>query len=78
MCGHDHNLQILKEDGGVNFVIAGAGGADLYDFGEKAYGRSTFRAKTHGFAVLETDATALDVRLVDSEGKELSALHLIR
>jgi hypothetical protein len=78
ICGHDHNLQILEEDGGVNFVVAGAGGASLYDFEQKEYGRSSFRAKTYGFAVLEADAEALNVRLVDTDGKELRALQLAK
>jgi hypothetical protein len=78
ICGHDHNLQILEEDGGVHFVVAGAGGASLYDFEQKDYARSSFRAKTNGFAVLEADAGALNVRLVDTDGKELRALQLTK
>ena len=26
LCGHDHNLQALKSDGGVRFFVAGGGG----------------------------------------------------
>ena len=76
LCGHDHNLQILKEDGGVHFVVAGAGGAGLYDFEQQDYSRSTFKAKAYGFAVIEADRKTLNVRLVDTDGKELSALKL--
>jgi tartrate-resistant acid phosphatase type 5 len=76
LCGHDHNLQILKEDGGVHFVVAGAGGAGLYDFEQQDYSRSTFKAKVYGFAVIEADRKTLNVRLVDTDGKELSALKL--
>jgi 3',5'-cyclic AMP phosphodiesterase CpdA len=76
ICGHDHNLQILKADGGVNFVVAGGGGAGLYDFEQEEYTRSVFKAKAYGFAVIEADRTNLNVRLVNAEGKELSALKL--
>lgn len=71
ICGHDHNLQVLEPEGGVHFVVAGAGGAGLYEFEQENYSRSKFRAKTFGFAVIEADAKALTVRLVDSGGKEL-------
>jgi len=76
ICGHDHNLQTLKEEGGVHFVVAGGGGAGLYDFMQKGYGRNTFKEKTNGFAVIEADRQHLKVRLVNAEDQELTALDL--
>jgi predicted MPP superfamily phosphohydrolase len=76
ICGHDHNLQILKPDGGVHFVVAGGGGAGTYEFIQKDYVRSVFKEQAHGFAILEADRERLTVRLVNVEGKELSALEL--
>jgi tartrate-resistant acid phosphatase type 5 len=75
ICGHDHNLQILKPEDGVNFVVAGSGGASTYELDED-YTRTAFQAQTHGFAVIELDRDSLDVRLIDNTGKELSVLPL--
>jgi hypothetical protein len=75
ICGHDHNLQILKPQEGVHFVVAGGGGAGTYELDED-YTRSVFKAQTHGFAVIEVDDDSLDVRLIDVSGKELSVLPL--
>jgi tartrate-resistant acid phosphatase type 5 len=58
ICGHDHNLQILKPQGGVHYVVAGGGGAGLYEFTQKDYTRNTFKAKANGFAVIEADPRA--------------------
>jgi phosphodiesterase/alkaline phosphatase D-like protein len=30
LCGHDHNLQHLKPESGLHFVVAGGGGASTY------------------------------------------------
>jgi len=78
ICGHDHNLQLLKEDGGVHFVVAGGGGAGLYDFVQKNYDRSTFKEKTNGFAVIEADRGTLRVRLINVEGEELTSMELAK
>ncbi|MPZ21477.1 MAG: hypothetical protein GEV06_26845 [Luteitalea sp.] len=60
----------------MNFVVAGAGGAALYDLRQEDYARSTVKEKQHGFAVIEVDRQALNVRLVNSEGEELGVLEL--
>ena len=78
LCGHDHNLQVLKPDGAVHFVVAGGGGAGLYDFEKDDYPWSDFKEKSNGFAILEADRATFTVRLVDADGKELSALKLTR
>jgi hypothetical protein len=68
-CGHDHNLQALAPDGGVHFFIAGGGGAGLYQI--RPHERTTFASSSHGFSIIEADATQLTVRLVDAAGKSV-------
>lgn len=72
--GHDHNLQELKPEGGTHFFVMGAGGAGLYDFNE--YPRSLFKAKEHGFGVIEATSTTLDISLVGLNGAVLHARRL--
>jgi hypothetical protein len=69
ICGHDHNLQVLRPESGVRFYVAGAGGAGLYDL--RPYERTIFASRTNGFAVLEADAARLTVRLIDSAGQQI-------
>ncbi len=68
ICGHDHNLQHLRPEGGVHFFVAGGGGAGTYEL--KEYERTIFKAQTHGFAALEADANQLKVRLVGADGAQ--------
>lgn len=69
IAGHDHNLQVFKPEGKLHFVVAGGGGANLYDM--KQYGRAQFKSKTHGFAVIEVNEHRIEVKLIDSSGKTL-------
>lgn len=69
ICGHDHNLQRLRPEGGVHFIVAGGGGAGSYEL--KEYERAIFKAQTHGFAALEVDARQLKVRLVGADGTQV-------
>ena len=67
VCGHDHNLQALKSDGGVRFFVAGGGGAGLYPLRE--YERSIFATSGHGFAIIDANASRIKVSFVDITGK---------
>jgi tartrate-resistant acid phosphatase type 5 len=69
ICGHDHNLQHVRPEGGVHFFVAGGGGAGTYEL--KDYERTIFKAQTHGFASLEADAKQLKVRLVRADGAQV-------
>lgn len=69
LCGHDHNLQELRNDGSVHFFIDGAGGGTLY--ATKSYDRSLFKSKSNGFAVLEADVDHLTVRFIGVDGGEI-------
>lgn len=69
ICGHDHNLQHVRPEGGVHFFVAGGGGAGTYELNE--YQRTIFKAQTHGFAVLEAEAKQLKLRLVRADGTQI-------
>lgn len=64
LCGHDHNLQVLKPEQGTHFIVAGGGGAGSY--GIKPYDRSVFSKSTYGFSILEADASRLTVKLIET------------
>jgi len=74
VCGHDHNLQVLRPEEGLHFVVAGGGGASTYQI--KPYERSVFKKSTYGFAVLEAGGERLGVRLIDIAGEQVYE-HLI-
>jgi tartrate-resistant acid phosphatase type 5 len=67
LCGHDHNLQVLRPEGNLHFYIAGGGGAGLYEL--RPYERSLFATRANGFAVIDADPLQLSVSLVDGTGK---------
>jgi tartrate-resistant acid phosphatase type 5 len=69
IAGHDHNLQHLKAEGGINFFVSGGGGAGLYEVSLTE--RSLFKSQTNGFAVIEAYKTRLKVSFVGADGKEL-------
>src|SRR5262249_21167323 len=71
LCGHDHDLQHLKEEEGVHFFVAGGGGAKTR--APHAGPRSLFARAGHGFAVLDADDSSLTVRFLDDDSKELYA-----
>ena len=70
LAGHHHSLQHLKPEGGVHFVISGAGGATAYPVDEKAE-IALFARSVHGFTVLEADAEELTFRHIGADGEEL-------
>jgi tartrate-resistant acid phosphatase type 5 len=69
LAGHDHNLQHLRAEGGVNFFTSGGGGAGLYEVGTTE--RALFKSETNGFAVIEAERNSIEVSFVGSDGKEL-------
>jgi hypothetical protein len=62
ICGHEHDLQHLKPEGGVHFFISGGGGARVRPI-ESGH-RSLFSASSYGFSVLQADEKELLVRFV--------------
>jgi hypothetical protein len=62
ICGHEHDLQHLKPEGGVHFFISGGGGARVRPI--ESGPRSLFSASAYGFSVLEANENELVVRFV--------------
>jgi tartrate-resistant acid phosphatase type 5 len=70
LAGHYHSMQHLVPVNGVNFFIAGGGGASAYDVG-KADSVTKFVTKEHGFAVLDVTDTTFAVRFIDEHDHQL-------
>jgi tartrate-resistant acid phosphatase type 5 len=75
LAGHYHSMQHIRPKNGVNFFIAGGGGASAYDVG-KPDSLATFVTKEHGFAVLEATDSTFTVRFIDEHAKPLYATTL--
>ena len=77
LCGHDHNLQGLKEEDGVHFYVSGGGGAGLYDFRQPNYSHSEFKQKKNGFSVIEADQKEFKLHFIGTNGEDLytSTIH---
>ncbi len=69
LCGHDHDLQHLREEGGVHFFVSGGGGAGTRPLHPDP--REIFGVNEHGFATLEIVPDAVTVRFVASDGRML-------
>ncbi len=66
--GHNHFQEYIKEDG-RHYIIQGAGGADLHGVKESIVQASGyFRAKRHGFAILEVSSNSIKVEYFDVTG----------
>jgi hypothetical protein len=70
LCGHEHDLQHLAPDGGVQFAIVGGGGAEPRPVSPGP--RSLFAASKNGFGVIEASKSTLTVTYV---GADLQILH---
>jgi tartrate-resistant acid phosphatase type 5 len=75
LAGHYHSMQHLRPKNGVNFFIAGGGGASAYDVGT-VDSLTKFVTKEHGFAVLDATDSTFTVRFIDEHAKELYATTL--
>jgi tartrate-resistant acid phosphatase type 5 len=62
LSGHDHDLEALEPEGGVHFFVSGGAGRHLRDF-ERTGCQRWGTASSYGFAVLETDATGLSLKV---------------
>jgi hypothetical protein len=69
LCGHDHDLRHIAPEEGVQFVLAGGGGAQTRPVTPGP--RSLFAASKNGFAVVEATATKATVMLMDEDLKVL-------
>jgi tartrate-resistant acid phosphatase type 5 len=69
LAGHDHDMEHLRT-GGVEYVICGAGGAELRA-PRHAQPESIFRATTYGFVEFNIDEKSLGFRFLDTELRSL-------
>jgi hypothetical protein len=71
LAGHHHSMQHLAPVDGVNFFIAGGGGAGSYQVGGESDPHIYFAKQENGFAVLDISSTAFGVRFIDKDGKQI-------
>ncbi|MDB6028688.1 MAG: hypothetical protein JWM68_4911 [Verrucomicrobiales bacterium] len=71
LSGHDHNLQHLKVDGyKTNFVVSGAGGAEMYEVTPSGRG---FSKAILGFNHIHVTTDSVTVQFIDVDGQCLHA-----
>jgi tartrate-resistant acid phosphatase type 5 len=70
LCGHDHDLQHIAPEDGVQFVLVGGGGALPRPVTPGP--KSLFSASKNGFGVIEATRTTLTVKYV---GEDQAILH---
>jgi tartrate-resistant acid phosphatase type 5 len=70
LAGHHHSLQHLKPEGGVHFIISGAGGASSYTVNEQEP-RALFAKSVHGFTVLESTERELTIKHIGADAGQL-------
>jgi predicted MPP superfamily phosphohydrolase len=76
LSGHEHSLQHLKSEGYTHQFISGAGSELTKVTAGISYSR--FQASEHGFMYFAIDATRLNVRAINSEGKVLYQTELTK
>jgi len=69
LAGHDHILNHVKAEGGVEFLVSGGGGAGLYKVRPGA--RSLFAESKNGFAIVEATVSELKILLIGIDSKSL-------
>jgi tartrate-resistant acid phosphatase type 5 len=69
LTGHDHILNHMKPEGGVEFFVSGGAGAGLYKV--KPGSRSLFAESKNGFSILEVDARKLKLGFIGADSTQL-------
>jgi hypothetical protein len=69
LVGHDHILNHIKAEAGVEFFVSGGGGAGLYKV--KPAARSLFAESKNGFSILEFTPTELKITFIGIDSKPL-------
>lgn len=76
LAGHDHDMQALKPEGGLNLFISGGGGRGSRSLGpvnHRLWGKSAF-----GFTVIEAKGERMDVIFVGPGGERLHTSRLTK
>ncbi len=68
LAGHDHHMELQRPEGGVTFVISGAGGHEQRDVDVQSPCVAWAAGLKPGFAVLDADAKRIAVEFLDTEG----------
>jgi tartrate-resistant acid phosphatase type 5 len=68
LAGHDHDMQHLRPEGRLHFVVAGSAGKLRPT---QPGPRTLFAKSANGFAVLEIDAARLQFAFIGTKGEEL-------
>jgi predicted MPP superfamily phosphohydrolase len=69
LTGHDHILNHVKPENGVQFFVSGGGGASLYRV--KPGPRSLFAQSLNGFTIVEIDSAELKVKFIGADSTQL-------
>jgi 3',5'-cyclic AMP phosphodiesterase CpdA len=69
LVGHDHVVNHIKAESGVQFFVSGGAGAGLYKITPKE--RTLFAQSINAFAVVEADAKAMKVSFIGTDAKPL-------
>jgi len=65
LCGHDHDIQLLKPVNGVNYVVSGGGGGER----DTSWGENTIYAATNkGYVWMAATGEGLYLHFHDAEG----------
>lgn len=72
--GHDHFYE-RSEAGGIQYVVAGGGGAPLYDF-VKIQPESLVRVKEHGFLIVKINGKTAVCEALNMNGKTVDTFQL--
>jgi predicted MPP superfamily phosphohydrolase len=75
LTGHDHILNHVKPENGVEFFVSGGGGAGVYKV--KPGPRTLFAQSVNGFTILEIDSNEMRIKFIGADSKQLYA-HWLR
>ena len=70
LSGHDHDMEYLTPQEGLNFFVSGAGGHHLREMGTDTGRRKWAVGLTPGFTVLEADQDLLAVSFFCAQGSQ--------
>ncbi len=68
VAGHDHDLQVLKEEDGVNFIVSGAASENRRT---RKGTRTIWKSDELGFAYFVATDTVVSARMIDKNGATL-------
>jgi tartrate-resistant acid phosphatase type 5 len=69
LVGHDHVVNHIKPENGIQFFVSGGAGAGLYKVTPKE--RTLFAQSINAFAVIEADAREIKFRFIDADNKPI-------